>query len=65
MEKYHKVTRWPPTLQMDAADQEENRLAVGRRLRVFSAYRLQTGHKVWIITEADRRMTTLLRPEEY
>ena len=33
--------------------------------RLLSAYRLSTGVKVWIITEADRSATTLLLPDEY
>lgn len=32
--------------------------------RVFSVYKLKTG-TIWIITEADRSVTTLLLPEEY
>ena len=34
--------------------------------RVLSAYNLDDqGHKVWIITEWDRSVTTILLPEEY
>ncbi len=33
--------------------------------RLFSAYRLPGGEKVWVITEADRSGTTLLLPAEY
>ena len=33
--------------------------------RLFSAYTLATGEKVWVITEWDRSVTTLLLPEEY
>lgn len=33
--------------------------------RIFSAYQLPTGARLWIITEADRRGTTVLLPEEY
>lgn len=51
--------------EMDPTDQAENRLAVDKRLRVFSAYSLPTGEKFWIITEADRQHTTFLLPEEY
>ena len=32
--------------------------------RVLSSYKLKTG-TVWIITEGDRSVTTLLLPEEY
>ena len=33
--------------------------------RILSSYRLVSGEKVWIITEADRSATTLLLPDEY
>lgn len=32
--------------------------------RLFSSYERE-GHKIWIITEADRASTTILLPEEY
>jgi hypothetical protein len=31
----------------------------------MSTYTLKTGQTLWIITEADRSMTTLLLPLEY
>jgi hypothetical protein len=31
----------------------------------FSAYRTRTDEKLWVITEWDRSVTTLLLPEEY
>jgi hypothetical protein len=33
--------------------------------RILSAYKLQDGTKLWIITEADRSSTCILLPEEY
>ena len=33
--------------------------------RIFSAYILPTGQKVWVITEWDRSATTFLLPDEY
>jgi hypothetical protein len=33
--------------------------------RVFSAYRTARGTKLWVITEADRSLTTIMRPEDY
>jgi hypothetical protein len=33
--------------------------------RVLSAYRTLRGVKLWVITEADRSVTTLLVPDEY
>jgi hypothetical protein len=46
------------------ADVEENRFAISRRLRIFSAYDIGK-ERLWIITEADRSATTLLLPSEY
>ena len=46
-------------------DKLENELAVAKGLRVFSAYKLSTGDKVWVITEWDRSVTTFLLPNEY
>lgn len=51
--------------EMVEEDQAANRAAVDEGSRVFSAYHLSTGVKLWIITEADRSATTLLLPEEY
>jgi hypothetical protein len=33
--------------------------------RLFSAYKLKEGTKIWIITEDDRSSTCILLPEEY
>lgn len=49
---------------MDLADKKENDLSVSRHLRIMSAYETPAG-KIWIITEADRSVTTVLLPEEY
>ena len=46
-------------------DAEQNEFSVTHGLRLLSAYTLETGVKVWIITEADRSVTTLLLPSEY
>ena len=43
----------------------ENELSVEKGYRVFSAYKLDTGVKVWVITEWDRSATTILLPVEY
>jgi hypothetical protein len=48
------------------ADKDENELSLREGFRLLSAYSLPgTGTKIWIITEADRSLTTLLLPEEY
>jgi hypothetical protein len=48
-----------------AQDQLANLEAVRDGTRVFSAYELLDGTCIWIITEADRSVTTILLPEEY
>ena len=57
---------------LDAHDQEQNRLALEHGGRIFSAYKLRRtvgSHvettKVWCITESGRQCTTLLLPSEY
>ena len=52
-------------LEMCEDDQETNRNAVDDDVRVFSAYSLKNGSKLWVITEHDRSVTTLLLPSEY
>ena len=46
-------------------DKEENERSVEQGFRILSAYTLETGTKVWVITEWDRSVTTLLLPVEY
>jgi hypothetical protein len=46
-------------------DKQANDEAVADDLRILSAYRLNDGTKVWVITECDRSATTVLLPEEY
>lgn len=49
-----------------AVDARSNDLAVTNRTRLLSAYELgDSCERLWIITEADRRATTLLLPCEY
>ena len=50
--------------EVDREDARENDLSVLNGFRVLSAYTI-AGKRVWIITEADRSITTLLFPEEY
>jgi len=47
------------------ADKAENNLSLKAGCRVLSAYRDSKGAKFWIITEADRSVTTVLLPEDY
>jgi len=46
-------------------DKRENDLSVRQGFRILSAYVLNTGVRIWIITEADRSATTFLLPDEY
>ena len=46
-------------------DKQENELSVENGFRIFSVYELKNGVKVWVITEWDRSVTTILLPEEY
>lgn len=46
-------------------DARENEIGVRQGFRIVSSYTLTTGVRIWIITEADRSVTTLLLPEEY
>ena len=51
--------------EMDADDRKANIEAAASGLRVFSAYRINETERLWIITEADRSVTTFLLPLEY
>lgn len=51
--------------EVDAEDKRANDQSLIDGSRLLSAYRSQDGTKFWIITEADRSVTTVLLPEEY
>jgi hypothetical protein len=46
-------------------DKTENELSLKHGYRLMSSYPVTQTEKLWIITEADRSVTTLLLPEEY
>jgi hypothetical protein len=48
-----------------AEDRVANRLALALGQRILSAYTLPNGEKLWVITEASREVTTILKPEDY
>ncbi|MGA2442072.1 MAG: hypothetical protein ABSH08_14050 [Tepidisphaeraceae bacterium] len=50
---------------VSAEDWAANDRALADGERILSAYCLKNGVKIWIITEANRDVTTLLLPEEY
>ena len=51
--------------EVDRGDWAENEIALREGLRLFSVYRSTQEVKFWIITEADRSVTTLLLPDDY
>ena len=46
-------------------DKAENKYSLEHGFRILSSYKTAAGEKLWVITEADRSVTTLLLPEEY
>ena len=46
-------------------DRKKNEFSLKNGFRILSSYTLANGEKLWVITEADRSMTTILLPEEY
>jgi hypothetical protein len=50
---------------LSAEDIRENQLSLKQGFRILSSYRLSNGTRIWLITEADRSVTTLLLPSEY
>lgn len=46
-------------------DWMENEQSLVAGLRLFSAYHEHGRSRIWIITEADRSVTTILFPDEY
>lgn len=47
------------------ADAHENEISLKKGWRLLSSYVSEGFPKIWIITEADRSVTTVLFPEEY
>ncbi len=58
----HKNGDWG---ELPAEDIEENEWSLAHGARLFSAYATRREETLWVITEADRSVTTLLLPEEY
>jgi hypothetical protein len=57
----HAAADWGDLAPEDIA---ENELALRDGFRLFSAYG-QGDHRFWVITEADRSVTTVLLPDDY
>jgi hypothetical protein len=60
--KRHAQCDWG---NLDAEDKSANDHALKQGGRLLSAYVSTAGVKFWIITEADRSVTTVLLPEDY
>jgi hypothetical protein len=58
----HSRGDWGDVCKQDAA---ENELSLREGFRLLSAYKDRNSTKFWIITEADRSVTTVLLPEDY
>jgi hypothetical protein len=51
--------------ELPSEDVKENEYSLQHGLRLFSAYKTAKDEKLWVITEWDRSVTTLLLPSEY
>ena len=64
----HQKADWG---DLDSDDKQANDAAIAhegdvdKQDRILSAYNTAKGVKIWIITEYDRSVTTLLLPDEY
>jgi hypothetical protein len=51
--------------ELSADDITENEFSLKNGFRLLSSYLTAAGQKLWVITEAERDLTTLLLPDEY
>jgi len=51
--------------ELDIADIASNELALLIHRRLLSSYLIPGGGRIWVITEADRSLTTILLPSDY
>lgn len=58
----HASTDWG---LVDEEDRRLNDEALRDGARLLSAYETERGVRLWIVTEADRSVTTILLPDEY
>lgn len=58
----HQTGNWG---ELCDEDKRENEFSLKHGFRILSAYRTTADVRLWIITEADRSVTTILLPEEY
>ena len=50
---------------LSADDIAENEFSIKNGFRLLSSYLTASGQRLWVITEAQRDLTTLLLPDEY
>lgn len=60
--KRHASRDWGDVSPDDA---QANQVALESGTRLFSSYHIGPDARIWVITEADRSVTTLLLPSEY
>lgn len=59
----HQIGSWEETPR---EDRMQNMIGLFNGLRIMSVHTAHSsGHTIWVITEADRSVTSLLLPEEY
>ncbi len=58
----HQAGDWG---DLDEHDRQENELSLKEGFRLLSVYHGKNGTKFYLITEADRSVTTVLLPEDY
>lgn len=58
----HSFADWG---ELDPDDWQKNDDALEEGTRLLSSYRLRDNTKVWVITEGDRSVSTVLLPSEY
>jgi len=58
----HQAGNWGELSQEDRAANDQ---ALAEGTRILSRYHATDGLKFWVITEADRSVTTVLLPEDY
>ena len=51
--------------ELSEDDRKENLFSLEKGFRLLSSYQTNAGERVWVITEADRSVTTILLPDEY
>lgn len=58
----HQTGDWG---ELDEHDRQQNEEFLQQGLRLLSVYHAANGTRFWIITEANRSVTTVLLPEDY